>query len=62
MVLKSYNAQQNLGVSETFRAAAPAEINPKVDRHAESFETESKAVGDGRDMADVTLVPRDVTH
>ena len=62
MVLKSCHAQQNLGMSGTFLATAPAAIKQKVNRQAESVEPESKGVGNGRDMVDVTLVPRDLTN
>jgi|SRR5262249_43874746 len=62
MVLESYHAQQNLAMSETFTASAPAGTKQKVTEQAESVQTDSKVVGDGRDMADVTLVPQDVTH
>ena len=61
MVLDSYHTQQNLAMSGTF-ITAPSGTKRKVNEQAESVETDSKIVGDGRDMADVTLVPRDVTH
>jgi hypothetical protein len=62
MVLESYHAQQNLAMSATFTATALAETQRKANGQAESIETELKEAGDGKDMADVTLVPRDVTH
>ena len=62
MVLESYHAQQNLPMSATFMATAPAGTKRKVNGQAESIETELKDVGHGQDMAEVTLVPRDGTH
>jgi len=62
MVLESYHAQRNLAMTATLTASAPSGTKRKVNEHAESVETDSKVVGDGRDMADVTLVPQDVTH
>jgi hypothetical protein len=62
MVLKSYNVQQNLTMSATHTATGPAEIQQRVNELAKSVEADSTVVGDGRDLADVTLVPRDVTH
>jgi hypothetical protein len=62
MVIESYHAQQNLAMSGTFAATAPFGIKRRVNERAESVETDSKVVGDGRHMADVTLVPRDVIH
>ena len=61
MVLDSYHTQQNLAMSGTF-ITAPSGTKRKVNEQAESVETHSKIVGDGRDMADVTLVSRDVTQ
>src|SRR5262245_56116854 len=61
-VLESYHAQQNLAISATFIGNASAGTKRNVIGLPESMETELKVVGDGRDMADVTLVPRDVTH
>jgi hypothetical protein len=62
MVLESYHAQRNLAMSATFTAPAPAGTKPKVDGQPDSVETELKDVGNRQDMADVTLVPQDVTH
>ena len=62
MVLESYHAQRNLAMTATLTASAPSGTKRKVNEQAESVEADSKVVGDGRDMADVTLVPRDVTH
>ena len=68
MVLESYHAQQDLPVSATFMATAPTRTKRKVNGQAESMEselkieTELKDVGNRQDMADVTLVPRDVTR
>jgi hypothetical protein len=62
MVLESYNAQQNLAMSATFTATASAGTKQKINGQAESIETELKDVGNRQDMADVTLVPRDVTR
>ena len=62
VILESYHAQQNLPMSATFMATPPTGTKRKVNGQAESIETESelKDVGNGQDMADVTLVPRDV--
>ena len=62
MVLESYHAQRNLAMTATFTASVPSGTERKAHEQAESVEADSKVVGDGRDMADVTLVPRDVTH
>ena len=62
MVLESYHAQQNLPMSATFMATAPAGTKRKVNGQAESIETELKAVGNRQDMAEVTLVPGDGTR
>src|SRR5262249_54032300 len=62
MVLESYHAQQNLAMSATFTCDASAGTKRKVSGQAESIETELRDAGNGQDMADVTLVPRDVTH
>jgi hypothetical protein len=61
MVLESYYTQQTLAMSGTF-ITAPSGTKRKVNEQAGSIETDSQVVGDGRDLADVTLVPRDVTH
>jgi hypothetical protein len=57
MVLESYHAQQNLAMSATFTATAPAGTKRKINGQAESIETELKHVGSRQDVADVTLVP-----
>jgi hypothetical protein len=62
MVLESYHAQQNLAMSAAFTATTPSGTKRKVIDQAESIETELKDAGNGQDMADVTLVPRDVIH
>ena len=62
MVLESYHAQQNLATSATFTATASAGTQRKVNGQAESIETELKDAANGQDMADVTLVPSDITH
>jgi hypothetical protein len=62
MVLESYHAQQNLPMSVTLAATASAGTQRKINGQAESLETELKDVGNGLDMADVTLVPRDGTR
>jgi hypothetical protein len=62
MVLESYHAQQNLPMSVTLAATASAGTQRKINGQAESLETELKDVGNGQDMADVTLVPRDGTR
>ena len=54
MVLESYHAQQNLPMSATFMATAPAGTKQKVNGQAESIEAELKYVDNGQDMADVT--------
>src|SRR6516164_8622608 len=53
IVLESYHAQQNLAMSSTFTATAPARTQRKGDGQAESIETELKDVGSQQDMADV---------
>ena len=60
MVLESYHAQQNLTMSASFTVAATAGTKRKVNGQANSVETELKEVGNRQDMADVTLIPRDV--
>jgi hypothetical protein len=62
MVLESYHAQQNLPMSATFMATAPDGTRRKVNGQADSIQTELKDLGNRRDMAEVTLVPRDGTH
>src|SRR5262249_40471029 len=62
MVLESYHAQRNLAMSATFTATAPAGAKRELNEQAESIDFELKNVGNGHDMADVTLVPRDVTR
>jgi hypothetical protein len=44
MVLESYHAQQNLAMSATFTATAPAGTKRRVNEQAESMETELKDV------------------
>ena len=61
MVLETYHAQQNFATSGTFTATVPAGTK-RVNEQAESTETELKDAGNGQDMADVTLVPKNVTH
>ena len=56
MVLESYRNQQNLAMS--FTVTVPAETKRKVNRQ----QKDSNALGNRIDMADVTLVPEDVTH
>ena len=58
-VLESYHAQENLPMSATFMATAPAGTKRKANGQAERIETE---LGNRQDMAEVTLVPRDGTH
>jgi hypothetical protein len=62
MVLESYHAQQNLPMSATFMATAPDGTRRKVNGQADSIQTELKDLGNRRDMAEVTLVPRDVVR
>ena len=62
MVLESYHAQQNLPMSAIFTTTAEAGAKQGGDGHAESLETELKDVGNKPELADVTLVPRDVIH
>ena len=57
MVLEAYHGQQNLAMSATFTATAPAGTKRKINGQAESIETELKHVGNRQDMADVKLVP-----
>jgi hypothetical protein len=60
MILEAYHAQQNLAMSATFTATAPA--GTKRNGQAGSIETGLEDVGKRQDMADATLVPRDVTR
>ena len=60
MVLESYHAHQNLAMS--FTGTAPSGTKRKASGPAESIETELKDAGIGHDMAEVTLVPRDIRH
>jgi hypothetical protein len=60
IVLESYHAQHNL--SATFMATAPDVTQRKVNGQADSIQTELKDLGNRRDMAEVTLVPRDVVR
>ena len=61
MVLESYYAQRYLAMSGTFTATAPVGTKQKVNGQAESVEAELD-VGNGQNIADVTLVPRDATR
>jgi hypothetical protein len=49
-------------MSATFTATAPAGTRSNEAEIIESIETELKDAGNGQDMADVTLVPRDIRH
>jgi hypothetical protein len=60
MVLESYHAQQNLSMSAAFSTSAPAGTTKNV--QAESLEPELKDMGNGQEMTDVTLVPREVSQ
>ena len=62
MILKSYHAQQNLAMSATFTATAAAGTKRKVNGQVGSIETGLEDVGKRQDMADATLVPRDVAR
>jgi hypothetical protein len=59
MVLESYHAQRNLAMSPSFAATASGGAKQIGNGQGES---ELKDVANGQDMADVTLVPKDVTH
>jgi hypothetical protein len=61
MVLESYHAQQNLSMSATFPATAPAGMTRNENGQAESLEPELKEMGHGQEMTDVTLVPTEVS-
>ena len=61
MVLESYHAQQNLSMSATFPATAPAGTTRNENGQAESLEPELKEMGNGQEMTDVTLVPSEVS-
>jgi hypothetical protein len=52
MVLESYHAQQNLPMSATFMATAPAGTKRKVNGQAERIETELTDVGSRQGMAE----------
>jgi hypothetical protein len=56
MVLASYHAQQHLGMSP---GRSSIETKQEEKGQGERVETELKVVGNGHDMADVTLVPGD---
>jgi hypothetical protein len=60
MVLASYHAQQNLAISPGFTVSSPIETKREAKGQGEKVETDLKVVGNGHDMADVTLVPGDV--
>jgi hypothetical protein len=60
VVLESYHAQQNLAMSPSFTVSSPIETKQEQKGQGERVETELKVVGNGHDMADVTLVPGDV--
>ena len=60
MVLETYHAQRNLAMSATFTAPAP-ETTQTGNGQGKRIDA-SEAVADAQDMADVTLVPQDVTH
>jgi hypothetical protein len=61
MVLESYHAQQNLSMSATFPATAPAGTTRNENGQTESLEPELKEMGNGQEMTDVTLVPSEVS-
>jgi hypothetical protein len=60
MVLESYNALRNLALTATFTVSTPTRT--KISRQGGTIETELKDAGKDQEMADVTLVPKDVTH
>ena len=60
MVLKSYHAQQNLAMSGSLTVSSPLETRREQKLRGERVETELEVVGNGHDVADVTLVPGDV--
>jgi len=60
MVLESYHAQQNLAMSSSFTVSSPIETKREEKGQGDMVETDLKVVGNGHDMADVTLVPGDV--
>ena len=60
MVLQSYHTQQNLAMSPSFTLSSPIETKREEKGQGERVETHLKVVGNGHDMADVTLVPGDV--
>ena len=62
MVLESYHTHQNLAMSATFTATAPAGTRPNEAEIIESIETILKDAGNAQDMAHATLVPRDIRH
>jgi hypothetical protein len=60
MVLASYHAQRKLAMSPSLTVSSPTEAKQEEKGQGEKVETELKSVGNGHDMADVTLVPGDV--
>ena len=61
MVLESYHAQRNLAMSPSFTVNAPAGTTQIRNGQGDRIDAESEDVADGHDMADVTLIPQDVT-
>jgi hypothetical protein len=61
-VLELYHAQRNLAMSPTFTVSATSGTKQIGSGQGQSLHAELKDVANGQDMADVTLVPKDVTH
>jgi hypothetical protein len=60
MVLESYHAQRKLAMSPGFTVNAPAGTTQIRSGQGKRIDA-SEDVADGHDMADVTLIPQDVT-
>jgi hypothetical protein len=58
MVLESYNTQRNLAMSAIFAVNAHTGTEPSGER----IDAELKEAANGQDIADVTLVPQEVTR
>ncbi len=59
-IVEFYHAQRNLGLSPSFTLTGSAEAKRNGDVQGESLDAEHLV--SGPDMADATLVPKDVTH
>jgi hypothetical protein len=60
MVLEYYHAERNLATSPTFTVSSGTK--QIGNGQGESLHAELKDIAKAQDMADVTLLPKDVTH